>query len=249
MTTVYKKEEIDKAMNMSIVTVVESLGFPLKKTGKAYSHGENHKLRVYPDTNSYYDFSTGNGGNPINFVQRQMETTFPRAMKYLLTGDFEEADHVEQPKEDFHYYFPRNSDSRVGKDYLINQRKLDATLVDFLFEKDRIRMDKLNQIIFPWQKNGLIVGATVQGTTYDPDKYDRGRFKGIAKNSESNFSYNISIGHPDKLYVFESPIDLLSYWSMHKEIRNATFASTNGAKEQAVHNTRFYLKSSGNKSR
>lgn len=237
----YNKDEIQQAAAMDIVSVVESFGIQLKKTGKAYSHGENHKLRVYPDSNSYYDFSTGVGGDPINFVKRQLDTTFANAMNYLLEGEYTQTDFIEQPKEDFHYYFPRNSDTRVGKEYLINERKLDPILVNFLFEKDRIRMDKMNQIIFPWQKDNVIVGATVQGTSYDPEKYAKGRFKGIAKNSESNFSYNISIGKPNKMYVFESPIDLLSYWSMNKDLRNVSFVSTNGAKEAAVFKTLGYL--------
>ncbi|OTN83782.1 hypothetical protein A5819_003762 [Enterococcus sp. 7E2_DIV0204] len=237
----FSKDEIQQAATMSIVSVIESFGLHLKKTGKAYSYGENHKLRVYPDSNSYYDFSTGVGGDPINFVQRHLQTNFSEAMNYLLKGEYTQSDFIEQPKEDFHYYFPRNSDTSIGKDYLINERKLDPILVNFLFEKDRIRMDKLNQIIFPWQKDNVIVGATVQGTTYNPEKYPRGRFKGIAKNSESNFSYNISIGRPNKMYVFESPIDMLSYWSMNKDLRDVTFVSTNGAKEAAVFKTLGYL--------
>ncbi|WP_427814938.1 DUF3991 domain-containing protein (plasmid) [Enterococcus sp. 22-H-5-01] len=102
------------------------------------------------------------------------------------------------------------------------------------YEKGFIQEDKYKQAVFVWSDIGKAVGASVIGSEYNPEKYERGRFKGIAKNSESNFGFNLSIGTPSKLYVFESPIDLLSYWSLNPDLNNCMLAEMDGLKEESV---------------
>ena len=39
--------------------------------------------------------------------------------------------------------------------------------------------------------------ASIIGSEYNPEKYGkRGRFKGIARNSESNFGFNVTLERP-----------------------------------------------------
>ncbi|OTN83671.1 hypothetical protein A5819_003098 [Enterococcus sp. 7E2_DIV0204] len=91
-------------------------------------------------------------------------------------------------------------------------------------------------------KDGQSVGATIQGTIIDYQVNEkRGTIKKIAYNSERNFGFNVSLGVPTKLYIFESTIDLLSYWTLNKELRNCMLASTEGTKEKAVYNFMNYM--------
>jgi len=243
---VYSKEEIEQATQVDILQVAANLGFTLKKTGRTFSSGDKNQYRFYPESNSYHCFSDTlkGGGNVITFVKNHSEMKFPDIMDFLLTGEFPLAQMQEVKKENFDYFFREKEDFSKVKAYLVDERKLDAQLIDRLIERKFIRCDKYDQIVFPWNKSGLIVGASIQGTKYDPEKYgERGRFKGIARNSEHHFGFNVSIGKPDKLFVFESPIDMLSYWSLNKDIRNATFYSIDGAtKFESVANFMRYSK-------
>jgi hypothetical protein len=50
-------------------------------------------------------------------------------------------------------------------------------------------------------------------------------------NKRGSFKQILPNGKPDSLYVFESPIDMLSYWSIKKDdLKNARLVSMNGLK-------------------
>ena len=123
-------------------------------------------------------------------------------------------------KEPFQYYFQHANTFQEARNYLVNERKISPVLVDTLHKKGFIQQDKYNQCVFVWSDTGKAVGASIIGSEYNPEKYGkRGRFKGIARNSESNFGFNVTLGTPNRLYVFESPVDLLSYWTMNPQLK------------------------------
>ncbi|WP_232725687.1 toprim domain-containing protein [Bacillus sp. FJAT-44742] len=73
-----------------------------------------------------------------------------------------------------------------------------------------------------------MVGAERQGT--QPMKDKGGYFKGMAVQEGGGFIIDVG-KNPNKVAVFESPIDMLSYWSMKKErVRDTRMVSTNGLK-------------------
>lgn len=83
---------------------------------------------------------------------------------------------------------------------------------------------------------GKATGASIIGANQDFERFGkRVRFKTIARNSTSNFGFNITLGTPDKLYVFESPIDLLSYWTLNSQLENCMLTEMEGLKEQSVY--------------
>lgn len=60
-------------------------------------------------------------------------------------------------------------------------------------------------------------------------------FKGIDKNSPGNAGFAFDIGKPETLYVFESSVDALSYWSEKKgDVQNARMLSMSGLKRHTV---------------
>lgn len=227
---------IKKAEQVDITLVAESLGYPLKEFPKYWQSIDHPSLRFYKNTNTYHWYSNDRGGNTINFCRNEATMNFKESLDYLLNSDFKQVDSTKmyQKKEPFSYYFKHDHSFKEVRDYLVNERKLDGTIIDALHKRGFIRQDIFKQCIFAWSKNGKIVGASIQGTIEDWNKYERGRFKGIAKNVEKNFGFNVSLGNPDKMFIFESPIDLLSYWSLNKQLKNAMLVSMDGVKEASV---------------
>ena len=87
-------------------------------------------------------------------------------------------------------------------------------------------------MVFKWKQQGEIVGADRQGTS--PMKDGR-MFKGIDRNSHGSAGFSVDIGKPNSIYLFESPIDALSYWSIKKEkLQNTRLVSMSGLKRQTM---------------
>ncbi|WP_078394213.1 toprim domain-containing protein [Shouchella patagoniensis] len=71
-------------------------------------------------------------------------------------------------------------------------------------------------------------GKDRQGTI---DMGNGRHFKGVDKHSEEHQGFHFDICNPDKLILFESPIDALSYYSVKQNsIQNARLMSMNGLK-------------------
>jgi hypothetical protein len=227
----YTKEQIADAEQCDILDVAQMLGFHLKKVGKGWRTEEHESLTFFTDSNKFTWYSHDlKGQNVITLVKEVNGVNFPQAMEFLLKSNVEKAELKKEPvkKEPFRYLFKHNETGENAFNYLVNERGLNPFIVKGLQAKHYINEDKFKHIIFPHVRNGSVVGATIQGS--DPEK----RYKGIAKNSEGNFGFNFSIGNPDKLFIFEAPIDALSYWSLHPNIQNAMFFAMDGVKPQAV---------------
>lgn len=113
----------------------------------------------------------------------------------------------------------RNDTCDIAREYLIKQRKLSETLIDQMIAKGNIYESKEHH-------NVVFVGrdgeqnpryAALRGT-------DQQRYRGEAKGSEKAYGFGY-MGTDEKLFVFESPIDLLSYitavpeqWEKHSYI-------------------------------
>lgn len=240
---VYTKDEISEAGSKSILEVAQDLGHSISKIGRDYCLNGDNAFRLYEKTNSFRIYNKDAGGTVIDFVMEMENLNFPNAVSYLLTGEFEKVDIKKlknEPKEPFKYNFTHNTNFNKAYDYLVNKRGLNKDLIETLHNKRFINEDTRGNIIFPWVLSGEVVGATKQGTYYNPEKYSRGYYKGIEVNSESNFGFNLSIGKPEKLYFFESPIDTLSYLSLNMDIKDTMLVSMDGLKDTTVEKVLLY---------
>ncbi len=144
-------------------------------------------------------------------------------------------DNVQEPKPKEPYQYPSQYEvinSTKAKGYLINERKIHPKIVNWLENKDLIAQDKLGNVIFKWKQQGEIVGADRQGTSPMKDGH---MFKGIDRNSHGSAGFSVDIGKPNSIYLFESPIDALSYWSIKKEkLQNTPLVSMSGLKRQTM---------------
>lgn len=63
----------------------------------------------------------------------------------------------------------------------------------------------------------------------------RGSFKQILPNGKPHTGFTVDVGKPTSIYYFESPIDLLSYWTLQQNrLQNARLVSMNGLKMKTV---------------
>lgn len=235
---------LQQAKEVSIVSVMAEQGMPFIDLRNFAQGCEHDSLMIDKRKNRFYWNSQidENGrvvsGDVVDFVSRFFDKSHIEAINYLTQEDHSQLVKHEAAaikKEPFRYYFQNSADFSAVRNYLVNGRNISPQLVDVLHEKGFIQQDKYQQAIFVWSKFGKAVGATVAGTVYDPVKYAHGRFKGIARNSEWNHGFNLTLGTPTKLYVFEAPIDLLSYWTLNPQLKDCMLASMDGLKEEAVY--------------
>ncbi|MGG3523883.1 DUF3991 and toprim domain-containing protein, partial [Bacillus pseudomycoides] len=127
-------------------------------------------------------------------------------------------------------------DKQAIKHYLTDERKIDSRLVNWLIGQDLIAQDKKKNMVFKWREQGGtgdVVGAERQGTVKMENK--RGSFKQILPNGKPHTGFMVDVGKPTSIYYFESPIDLLSYWTLQQNrLQNARLVSMNGLKMKTV---------------
>ena len=82
-------------------------------------------------------------------------------------------------------------------------------------------------------RNQQLVGASLQGLVPDQERHPgKGYLKQIMYQSESISGLNVSIGSPKRLIVAEAPIDLMSYYELHKgELNDVRLVAMEGLKE------------------
>ena len=81
-----------------------------------------------------------------------------------------------------------------------------------------------------------MVGASLQGLTPNKDRYEgKGYLKQIMYQSEGISGLNVTIGSPKRLVVAEAPIDLMSYYELHKEtLEDVRLVAMDGLKEGVI---------------
>ena len=127
--------------------------------------------------------------------------------------------------------------------YLIKERKIDAKLVQELVEKKLLyqgsvkykdkdgneQFAKGNAVFVRKDMDGNIVGAEIHGTNTFKS------FKKIAGSGNENL-FQYAIGTPNKVYAFESAIDLLSFKMLAdpQKIKDSLLVSMGGLKPNAL---------------
>lgn len=227
-------DQVEVARNVDLIDYLERKGEPLKKEGRYYRH-QVHDSLVIQNQMYAWNFRDEKGAGVINFAKMFYGMSFPAAVLDLNAQGYKVKDNLQEQKPKKPYRYPSHhevNDRTKAKDYLTKERKIHPKIVDWLDRKDLIAQDKLGNVVFKWKHQGEIAGADRQGTS--PMKDGR-MFKGIDRNSHGSAGFSVDIGQPNSIYLFESPIDALSYWSIKKEkLRNTRLVSLSGLKRQTM---------------
>ena len=242
-----------KLVSMDIVAVAESLGMKLKPgSSGAYYWEEHDSFHIYPNTNSFRWWSRSVGSNTIDLVQVVQEEltghkpSFKEAVAFLETGHFENVTVQPPVREPFEYYLERyeHSDFNIGRQYLREERGLsDETIDTFLASGNlatatRKKGDYFEPVIvFKSRDNdGKMIGASLQGIVENRVQHpERGRLKQIMKNSDGTAGFSLDIGNPKRLVFAEAPIDLMSYYELHKDdLQDVKLVAMDGMKKSVI---------------
>ena len=220
MADYVSKDMINKAMQVDLLEYAKSLGMEFETRGRNNTfYQKGHSLNITRSKNMYYRFSTGKGGNVINFAMEQNGWTFQQAVRSLCGEEIQKsvpkqtyipAKQIPEHKEKM--ILPKaNSDARRAFAYLVKTRHIDSQIVTQLMREHKIyENDKHSCVFVGFDKNGQAGYASVRST------YTMGNsYRGDVKNSDKRHCFTLN-GKSDSVYVFEAPIDAMSHATLTK---------------------------------
>lgn len=233
-----------QAKSLDILEVARSLGMEMKrKSHREYYWAEHDSFKIDTVKNTWHWYSQDLFGDTINLVQQMQNVSYKDAMVFLETGSFPEAKPVEVERKPFNYTLaPYEQPFVEARAYLKEIRGLSDDTIDFFLEKGVLaqakRKDKEGVIedvlVFKYlDRNQQLVGASLQGLVPDQERHPgKGYLKQSMYQSEVISGLNVSIGSPERLIVTEAPIDLMSYYELHKgELNDVRLVAMEGLKE------------------
>ena len=224
----YTQEQIDHANQADLVSFLQSQGEQLTRAGNEYRWKRHDSLTVRG--NKWYRHSQSKGGGPVDFVMEFFGKSFTEAVE-LLTGEKGAAQPPDRPSpapiSDFRLP-PRSPDNRIARNYLTAARRIDEDVSGFFFSTGDIYEEAAHH-------NAVFVGRDESGIPrYAHQRGTAGNFRLDVKGSDKafNFSYR---GEGERLFVFEAPIDLLSFLCLFKKgWQKQSYLSLGGVGEKAL---------------
>lgn len=251
----------EKAKQKNILDVAHSLGMDLKRVGRNYQWTEHDSFVISPEKNYFSWFSRGaecRGADVIKMVEVVNNMTFKEALHYLLETETSLFEGSNIPKRSpFVYRVKEAKTFDYARKYL-NERGLSDETIDFFLSK-KIMVQAIHTdyqtgktepiIVFKhYDMNGEIIGGARQGIWYNPKLYPDtgGRLKRTLPNIDYCSGVIVDIGervdfklstpeNPFKIYAFEAPIDMMSYYELHKnKLNNCRLVSMNGLNKGVI---------------
>lgn len=240
----FTDEQKQRANSVDLTVFLKMQGETLLPSGREKRLQSNHSITVRG--NEWFDHATKEGGLAIDFVQNFYGKSFPDAVTMLLNGEqgvpYANVKDREVSRKPFSLP-PSNNDMRRVFAYLIKHRLIDREVVSFFAREKLIYESKEpsaegskeyhNAIFVGYDENGVPRHAHKRGL------YTEGKgFKGNIDNSNPCYSFHY-MGSSDRLYVFEAPIDLLSFITVHKnsDWKKHSYIALCGLSEQAIFKT------------
>lgn len=235
----YTREQIQRADDTDLYVFLSGRGEQFKRCGKEYRWLRHDSVMI--NKNEWYRFSQNKGGHAIDFMKEFYGLSFAEAVKELLGEEGVGETNRRTAKEDAGRQkvcpiplpgleLPeRNESCEIARKYLIEQRKLSEQLIDQMIAKgDIYESKKYHNVVFVGRdKEQNPRYAAMRGI-------DENRYRGEARGSEKAYGFG-HIGTDEKLFVFESPIDLLSYiTAVPEEWEKHSYISLGGLSEKAM---------------
>ena len=209
--------------------------------------GREHKL-IYTDAsgthdsimirgNLWRDYKHHTGGGAIMFMQHFYGMDFVTAVQELLGTSVSKCLPIlrtddTEPKEKKPFELPpKNKDMHRVFAYLIKQRFIDADVISHFAKANKLYEDAEhhNAVFLGLDENGVPKQATKRSTSTFGKT-----FRITIESSDTNYSF-AHFGESNKLFVFEAPIDMLSFITLHKQgWQKHSYIAMNGVYESAV---------------
>ena len=219
----FTKEQREQARRTDLANFLISHGEKVRKSGSEYEWLDGSQ-KVTIRGHLWYHQYEQKGGDAVDFVRRFYNKDYAEAVEMLLNncdGQIVNLQTTEREQKPF-ILPPRNDRMSRVFSYLLLTRGIDK---DVLFEFVRKKMiyesaDYHNAIFVGYDSNGKPRHAHKRGTVTSNS------YKGNVAGSQPEFSFHWH-GTSNKIFLFEAPIDMLSFISMHKENwKNHSYAAS-----------------------
>ena len=208
--------------------------------------GREHKLIYYDNSgrhdsitlrgSTWFDHKNQIGGGAIKFMQEFYGMDFQTAVQELLGRTVTPLSHsppkvsAKEEKKEFRLPQANTNMHRVFA-YLIKQRFISPDIISHFAKQHTLYEDKQHH-------NAVFVGLDENGVPRQASKRSTNSFgktfRITCEGSDTRYSFS-HFGKSEKLFVFEAPIDMLSYLTLHPENwQQHSYIAMNGVYENAV---------------
>lgn len=214
----FTQEEYEKAKEVNLVDYLQKNGYRLNKKGREYCLEEHDSLCINEEKNTWFWYSQNKGGGVIQFLQEYEGKTLVEAIYSLNNKSntehraYTKYEPISIEKEKGELILPlKNEDNRRVQAYLSKSRGLDFEVINSLIKRELIyeSKDKHEVVFLSKDKENNVKYASKRSTLTNNS------FRQDVSNSDKQYGFKIT-GNSDKLFVFESPIDLLSHCTLSK---------------------------------
>lgn len=208
--------------------------------------GREHKLIYYDGSgkhdsitihgSTWFDHKNQIGGGAIKFMQEFYDMDFQTAVQELLGQTVTPLSHsppktsAKEEKKEFRLPEPNSNMHRVYA-YLIKQRFIAPEIITHFAKQHTLFEDKDHH-------NAVFVGLDENGVPRQAHKRSTSTFgnsfRQTIEGSDTRYSF-AHFGESGKLFVFEAPIDMLSFLTLYpKDWQKHSYITMNGVYENAV---------------
>lgn len=199
----------------------------------ADSSGEHDSITVRGS--SWYNHKTEEGGFAIDFVREHFNLSFQDAVTLLLDGekgmDFAQAQEMPEQARPPFVLPPANTNARRVYAYLVKQRGIEPDIISHFIRVKTLYEDAKHH-------NAVFVGLDEHGAPQHAHRKSTSTygksFRANVEGSDSRYGFH-HIGQSDRLYVFEAPIDMLSFITIYpKNWQRHSLLTLNGVADKAL---------------
>ena len=237
----FTEEEKMTANSVDLADFLRVRGEKLERAGREYKliysdvSGKHDSITIRGST--WFDHKNQTGGGAIKFMQYHYGMDFPTAVQELLGQRVTSLSSVplkstNQSEKQKDFRLPEANDNmhRVFA-YLIKQRFIAPEVITHFAKRKLLYEDKKhhNAVFVGVDENGVPRQAHKRGTaTFGKS------FRQTVEGSDTKYSF-AHFGDSGKLFIFEAPIDMLSYLTLHPENwQEHSYIAMNGVYENAV---------------
>ena len=237
----FTDEEKQLANSVDLAEYLRVRGEKLERAGREYKliysddSGSHDSITIRGST--WFDHKNQTGGGAIKFMQYHYGMDFPTAVQELLGQRVTSLSSVplkstKQSEKQKDFRLPEANDNmhRVFA-YLIKQRFIAPEVITHFAKRKLLYEDKKhhNAVFVGVDENGVPRQAHKRGTaTFGKS------FRQTVEGSDTKYSF-AHFGESGKLFIFEAPIDMLSYLTLHPENwQEHSYIAMNGVYENAV---------------
>lgn len=211
----FTEAQKERAASVDLESFLRQQGEKLLPSGRDKRLARDHSVTVRGC--EWFDHASRQGGRAISFVQRFYDLSYPEAVSLLLDGQQGQAHpavlHREEPPRKPFVLPEANPNMRRVFAYLVKQRHIDRQVVaHFAKAKTLFEDSKYHNCVF--------VGADEQNVPRHAHKRSTNSygkaFRQNVEGSDPRYSFH-HLGNDGDLYVFEAPIDMLSFITMYPE--------------------------------